>query len=276
MEDPLISDSEAVPQAVRIQRTDHPVDRISLWILRQVIPVAIVYYVVPFLVEGYIYETRLRGFVEEVRALRHIVESKIDEDFKERVETRLKEATEFFDRTLKQIESKYSDRSNEDKASWIARQPVPFVLSPPATRQVPEKPNPIRSSLVQLENADGEDIVWAGKRWIGTPYSWGGTRMWDGTDCSGFVQALYQSFGVELPRTAREQFDIGLYAPRSYLRPGDLVFFSTIRPGPSHVGIYAGDGKFIHASSGTGWVTVNSLHEPYFRKRYLGARRIIA
>lgn len=279
MENPLISDSKEVPQTVRIQPTDHPVDRISVWILRQVIPVAIVYYVVPFIVEGYIYETRLRGFVEEVRTLRDIVESRMDEDFEESIEIMLNEATEYFDLTLKRIESKYLDRSqvsHEDKATSIVQQPLPFVLSPPYTRQIPEQRVPARPSLVQLENVDGEDIVWAGKRWIGTPYSWGGTRMWDGTDCSGFVQTLYQSFGVELPRTAREQFGIGLYAPRTYLRPGDLVFFSTTRPGPSHVGIYTGDGKFIHASSGTGWVTINSLHEPYYMKRYIGARRVIA
>lgn len=104
----------------------------------------------------------------------------------------------------------------------------------------------------------------------GTPYVWGGTTD-AGYDCSGFIQSVYSEHGVEMPRLADEQFYATVPVPEP--EPGDLVFFETYLPGPSHVGIYLGGGKFVHASSGAGEVTTTELAGAYYTERFLGARR---
>ena len=109
---------------------------------------------------------------------------------------------------------------------------------------------------------------------MGVPYVWAG-RSPGGFDCSGFIYYLFDQMGYGLPRMADGQFEVGMPVSRKDLQPGDLVFFSTYEPGPSHVGIYSGNDQFIHASSGAGYVTVTSLSTAYYRDRYLGARRII-
>jgi cell wall-associated NlpC family hydrolase len=103
----------------------------------------------------------------------------------------------------------------------------------------------------------------------GVPYVFGGTSAY-GVDCSGFTQRIFALAGIKLPRMADEQYHKG--KPVANPAPGDLVFFSTYLPGPSHVGIYLGNGYFIHAASHSG-VTVSSLSESYYRSRYIGARR---
>jgi peptidoglycan endopeptidase LytE len=108
-------------------------------------------------------------------------------------------------------------------------------------------------------------------RFIGTPYRWGGTTP-DGFDCSGFVQYVYAHFGVRLPRTSGEQFGAGLPVAFSALSAGDLVFFDANGPGPTHVGIYIGDGRFVDA--GSDGVGVDSFSNSYWRAHYVGARRV--
>jgi len=112
--------------------------------------------------------------------------------------------------------------------------------------------------------------------YLGTPYVWGGHSA-GGVDCSGFV---YVVFTRHLPNLGRmssfDYFHAGLPVERGALRPGDLVFFTTYSPGPSHVGIYVGDGKFVHASSALQRVATSSLDEPYYATRYLGGRRLIS
>lgn len=96
------------------------------------------------------------------------------------------------------------------------------------------------------------------------------------TDCSGFTSQVYASLGIHLPRTSGAQAGCGTYVPRSSLRPGDLIFFHTTRGNRiSHVAIYVGNNKFIHASSGGGHVMESSLGEDYYNSRYVTARRII-
>jgi murein DD-endopeptidase MepM/ murein hydrolase activator NlpD len=109
-------------------------------------------------------------------------------------------------------------------------------------------------------------------RYIGVPYEWGG-ESFDGVDCSGFVQAVFRHNGIELPRTADAQFEVGRRVfGQDNLRPGDLVFFQTYTEGASHVGIYLGEGRFVHASASDG-VRIDSLSDDYYASRYLGARR---
>ncbi len=109
---------------------------------------------------------------------------------------------------------------------------------------------------------------------LAVPYRFGGTTLW-GLDCSGFVQKAFAFLDLDLPRTAREQFREGAKIAKADLSPGDLVFFRTYAEYPSHVGIYLGDNRFIHASAHDRKVTIDSLDTPYYVKRYLGAKRLL-
>ena len=109
--------------------------------------------------------------------------------------------------------------------------------------------------------------------YLGTPYLMGGTTR-RAIDCSAFTQNVFAAHGFKLPRTADIQYyNVGKKVPRGQEQPGDLVFFETYLPGPSHCGIYLGDGKFIHASSSRG-VTITPLNSYYFGPRYIGAKRV--
>lgn len=119
-----------------------------------------------------------------------------------------------------------------------------------------------------------EDVEDIAKSLLGVRYVYGGTTT-SGLDCSGFVQFVYKKMGVVLPRTASQQARVGLSVSKDELRKGDLVFFETVSAGISHVGIYIGDGQFIHASSSKKKVTVSSLDSGYYSTRYRGAVRIL-
>lgn len=114
-------------------------------------------------------------------------------------------------------------------------------------------------------------VLSLGQKLRGVPYRWGGETP-DGVDCSGFVQEVYRMAGHSLPRLADEQYAATRPIGREDLQPGDLVFFTTYLPGPSHVGIYLGEGRFLHASSSRG-VTEDALDSEYFGPRFLGGRR---
>lgn len=117
-------------------------------------------------------------------------------------------------------------------------------------------------------------VINTAQQYMGVPYVWGGTTT-AGFDCSGFTQYVLKQNGISIPRTAAEQYQSGVSILKSNLKVGDLVFFTTYKPGASHVGFYMGDDKFIHASSGAKEVTISSLSEPYYTQRYIGARRYI-
>jgi cell wall-associated NlpC family hydrolase len=108
-----------------------------------------------------------------------------------------------------------------------------------------------------------------------TPYRYGGSSPEEGFDCSGFVGHVFQhSLGITLPRTSREISQVGISLHSNQLRPGDLVFFNTRRRSFSHVGIYIGDGKFLHAPKSGSSIRVENLTEGYWASHYNGARRI--
>ena len=116
-------------------------------------------------------------------------------------------------------------------------------------------------------------IVSLSMNYIGVPYVFGGTSPY-GFDCSGYVQYVFANAGISIPRTADVQYEVGTPISTTDLVSGDLVFFSTYTYGASHVGIYLGDNKFIHASSSRG-VTIDSLGSSYYSSCYIGARRIL-
>ena len=112
--------------------------------------------------------------------------------------------------------------------------------------------------------------------WIGVRYRFGGQDEKKGFDCAGFVRRVFSSIAVDLPRTAATQFSQGCIVPREDLQPGDLVFFrNTYKRGISHVGIYIGDGEFVHAANRRRAVVVDKLDTPYFSSRFAGGRRVM-
>src|SRR5712672_2134413 len=119
----------------------------------------------------------------------------------------------------------------------------------------------------------GKRAVKVAEEFIGTPYRSGGTTT-DGVDCSGLAFAVYRRVGIKLPRTSDQQARSGNHIDRDELRAGDLVFFGS-GSNVTHVGIYADDGEFIHASTRARSVRFDRLDNKYFRNRYIGARRVL-
>ena len=112
---------------------------------------------------------------------------------------------------------------------------------------------------------------------LGVPYKWGGTDADTGFDCSGFVVSVYQqTIGLLLPRKAEQQAAATQKIEQTDLQPGDLVFFNTMRRAFSHVGIYVGNGKFIHAPRAGAEVRVESMGGSYWQRRFDGARRVMS
>ncbi|HEX9656210.1 MAG TPA: C40 family peptidase [Bacteroidota bacterium] len=110
--------------------------------------------------------------------------------------------------------------------------------------------------------------------YLGVPYVYGGSSD-KGMDCSGFSSTVYaHAVGKELPRTTTQQYEVGRGVRKNDLRFGDLVFFNTTGRNPSHVGVYIEDDLFAHASVSSG-VTLSSLESTYYKKRYVGARRVL-
>lgn len=126
------------------------------------------------------------------------------------------------------------------------------------------------SSSNESTSTASSSVIDIAKQYMGVPYVWGGSTP-SGFDCSGFLQYAYNKAGVSLPRTVASMWD----ATSSVSSPsvGDLVFFETYKPGPSHAGIYLGNGKFIHSSSSYG-VTISSMDNSYWAPRYLGAKEV--
>lgn len=139
-----------------------------------------------------------------------------------------------------------------------AKSVLPATTLPPRT--VPSK--------------SGNQVLAVANRMLGMPVVWGSASPAQGFDCSGLVQYVFRQAGIDLPRTADLQFEVGKTVAKSELQPGDLVYFTTYEPGASHVGIYTGGNKFIHTSFSQGIVAFGDMNDPYFVARYYGAKRI--
>lgn len=130
-----------------------------------------------------------------------------------------------------------------------------------------------RSLSSRTSNLDSKNIIHYAKNYIGAIYVHGGSGP-GAFDCSGFTKYIMGKFGIDLPHSAREQFSYGTVVSRSDLKQGDLIYFATSgRNGISHVGIYMGDGYFIHAS--LQGVMISSLNHSYYSSRYVAATRLI-
>ncbi len=121
-----------------------------------------------------------------------------------------------------------------------------------------------------------EELVETARSFIGLPYRWGCSSVEEGFDCSGLTMAVYQLNGLNLPRSSREQYQSGIPVEKNELKRGDLVFFATSKSKRvSHVGIYTGDNKFIHAPGKGKKIRVSSLSSRYFKNRYAGAKTFL-
>jgi cell wall-associated NlpC family hydrolase len=150
---------------------------------------------------------------------------------------------------------------NFDPGHWLGRwKPTRLRLHRPLLPRV-AAPVPVGARAVQFA-----------RRLVGVPYRYGGDSPGSGFDCSGFVRYVYAHFGLRLPHSSYADFGLGRRVERRALRPGDLVFFD----GVSHVGMYVGGGRFIHAPHTGTSVQVTSLREPWYRASYDGARRLVA
>jgi hypothetical protein len=119
-------------------------------------------------------------------------------------------------------------------------------------------------------------IVKTALNYIGVSYKWGGESSDEGFDCSGLTMTVYQLNGLDLPRTSRQQWRVGTAVARNELLRGDLVFFATAGGRRvSHVGIYTGENKFIHAPGKSKTIRLTSLSKSYYRSRFVGARRYL-
>ncbi|MGN1098240.1 MAG: C40 family peptidase [Clostridia bacterium] len=129
-------------------------------------------------------------------------------------------------------------------------------------------------SFQPTESSIGQNIVNYAKTLLGKPYVYGASGP-NAFDCSGFTSYVFAANGISLPRSSRDQSNVGTTVSRSDLRPGDLVFFATGSSGAvSHVGIYIGDGNIIHAATGQGKISINNLSQSYYSSRYKWAKRV--
>jgi peptidoglycan endopeptidase LytE len=134
---------------------------------------------------------------------------------------------------------------------------------------------PISQGEEVIEERDLNPLVTVAESFLGVKYRRGGMDVKTGLDCSAYVQKVFRMVGMDLPRTAREQFAVGLEVARDALRLGDLVFFKRAKAKrPAHVGIYIGNDQFIHSSNTKRRIRVDSLNAPYFSARFIGGRRI--
>jgi cell wall-associated NlpC family hydrolase len=160
-------------------------------------------------------------------------------------------------------------------SSGAVPRPFPLPAGSPPSAGTPAPPAEPRGGGTgrPAAVANGYSISATALSLRGAPYRNGGEDP-AGFDCSGFVKYVFEQHGLAMPRDTRRQFDVGVDVGAAGLEPGDLVFFSTVAPGASHVGIAVGGDQFVHAPSTTGVVRVEHLSAQYWASRFVGARRV--
>lgn len=167
-------------------------------------------------------------------------------------------------KVAKKLQLRHSDLFNE-KDYELSLQELTAGLEPE------EQVDLSKNTEMKVDNM--KELKKSAYGFLGTRYRFGGSSR-SGIDCSSFVQKVFRELEVSLPRTAREQFEVGNAVAPGNLQRGDLIFFSTYASYPSHVGIYLGNNKMIHASSRDRRVVISSINNSYYRSRFLGAKRI--
>src|SRR3989339_134208 len=163
----------------------------------------------------------------------------------------------------------------ESKPFLVVAKPAPIAssaLCPDEVKVVEVSKNVPQKIIKNFKNVK-EKVLSRAKDFLGTPYGFG-DKEGGRTDCSGFTQQVYRPFGVSLPRSASEQALLGENVSLDDLQVGDLLFYRTYKSDPSHVAIYAGDGKIIHASFAAKKVQYDSIQKAYYRDRFMYARRL--
>lgn len=155
--------------------------------------------------------------------------------------------------------------------AYFIAPPLKGSLPRPANSESPRRRHPLPAEAVR--NDMGNIAARTAERFIGIPYLWGGNTVVEGMDCSGFVRAVYNLCGVNIPRTSGEQFKAGRSVARDELTDGDLVFFGSSEQKINHVGIYVGNNNFVHAPRRGEEIKISSLQGNGFSKRFVGARR---
>jgi len=180
---------------------------------------------------------------------------------------------------------RFGDYSTREAARRVARKlkeddviGVCFIASPQDTYLTGSKGPDLRSgrgSVTKPKSGVDMGAITArtAERFVGIPYQWGGDNVVEGMDCSGFVRAVYNLCGVNIPRTSQEQFRVGDNVGKDNLKDGDLVFFGSSVDAINHVGIYVGNSRFVHAPRRGDDIKASSLDEAYFAKKFIGARR---
>lgn len=162
-------------------------------------------------------------------------------------------------------EAKVQAVAKKNTATVKTKTPTNGILDPIAPDFIFTKTGDVPKSI--------REIITEAERYRGVPYVFGGVTP-QGFDCSGYVRYVFAKSGIDLPRSADEQYLVGQKIGKHNLKPGDLVFFQTYEEGVSHSGIYIGDGKFISATSSSG-VAIASVNDSYWGERYIGAKRVM-
>jgi cell wall-associated NlpC family hydrolase len=157
--------------------------------------------------------------------------------------------------------------------------------APPAAAGIADSPAAANAMVAAIDGegdlvgryaVTAQDLINLGMDYLGIRYRRGGTTPETGLDCSGLVQNVFRNaLGLDLPRTARDMARMGDKIGLQDLKPGDLVFFNTMRRAFSHVGIYVGDGRFLHAPASGGTVRIEEIGKSYWTRRFNGARRLL-
>ena len=154
---------------------------------------------------------------------------------------------------------------------------VPVATADPLEDLIRQRGGNSSQAQSQASKEQAGDLIMNAMGLIGLSYRYGGNNPNQGLDCSAFMQYIFkQSMRVSLPRTASEQFGVGSSVDRSSLQPGDMVFFRTAGPSRiSHVGMYIGEGRFIHSPSTGKSISITSLDSGYWANKFVTARRVL-